>query len=133
MRGKGLRYLLLKFSLVFVLCLMFALVGLAQNVSLPPVNLGLTAFLDGVAGPGVLPEQYFEYYDGFQFNNKNGNKIPGKNSLKSFSTITHIAYITKLKLLGGYYGFEMLLPIANIDLDMEGGPKDKKQVLVMFA
>jgi hypothetical protein len=35
-------------------------VSSGQHVSLPPVNLGDTNFLDGVGGPGLLLEKTFE-------------------------------------------------------------------------
>jgi len=35
-----------------------------QEVTLPPLNLGGTSFLDGVASPGLLLEETIEYYHG---------------------------------------------------------------------
>jgi len=54
-----------------------------QEVTLPPVNLGGTSFLDGVAGPSLLLEETIEYYHANRFTDSKGGKIPGDNSLES--------------------------------------------------
>jgi hypothetical protein len=99
---------------------------LGQEVALPPVNLGETNFLDGIAGPGLLFEQTIEYYRANRFTDSKGNKIPGNNSVESWLSLTHLAYLTKFKILGGYYGFEALLPAAWIDLDTDLGIRGHK-------
>lgn len=97
-----------------------------QEVALPPVNLGESNFLDGIAGPGLLFEQTIEYYRANRFTDSKGNKIPGNNSLESWLSLTHLAYVTKLKILGGYYGFEALLPATLVDLDTDLGIRGHK-------
>ena len=97
-----------------------------QEVTLPPVNLGESNFLDGIAGPGLLFEQTIEYYRANRFIDSKGNKVPGNNSLESWLSLTHLAYITKLRILGGYYGFEALLPAAWVDVDTDFGIRDHK-------
>jgi hypothetical protein len=88
---------------------------------LPPVNLGGTSFLDGVAGPSLLLEETVEYYHANRFKDSKGGKIPGDNSLESWLALTHVAYLTKFKILGGYYGVEALLPVVRVDLDTDLG------------
>ena len=97
-----------------------------QEVALPPVNLGESNFLDGIAGPGLLFEQTIEYYRANRFTDSKGNKIPGNNSLESWLSLTHLAYVTKLKILGGYYGVEALLPATLVDLDTDLGIRGHK-------
>lgn len=58
-------------------------VASGQHVSLPPVNLGDTNFLDGVAGPGLLLEETFECYYGYRFTGPGGQKLSGDNSMES--------------------------------------------------
>ena len=108
-------------TFVFIPCLV-----LGQEVALPPVNLGESNFLDGIAGPGLLFEQTIEYYRANRFTDSKGNKIPGSNTLENWLSLTHLAYLTKLKILGGYYGFEALLPAALLDLDTDLGIRGHK-------
>jgi hypothetical protein len=100
---------------------------LAADIPLPPVNLGDTSFEDGVAFPGWLVEETIGCYHAGQFNDHHGDKIPGSNKLTSVSATTHIAYISKLRLLDGFYGAEILLPLADVDLDTSSGPKDRER------
>ena len=86
-----------------------------QEVTLPPVNLGGTSFLDGVAGPGFLLEETIEYYHANRFTDSRGGKIPGDNSVESWLSLTHVAYLTKWKILGGYYGVEVLLSAVRAE------------------
>lgn len=110
---------------LFLFCLIpFASHG--QEVTLPSLNLGGTNFLDGVAGPGLLLEETVEYYHGKRFTDPKGKKIPGNNSVESWVLLTHIAYLTKWKILGGYYGAEVLLPIVRVDLDTDLGIRDRQ-------
>ena len=88
-------------------------------MSLPPVNLGEMNFLDGVAGPGLLVEETFEYYHGYRFTGPRGHKLPGDNSLGSLLSSTHVAYLTEFKILRGYYGVEAVVPVAYLDVDTD--------------
>lgn len=92
-----------------------------QQVALPTVNLGGTNFLDGVAAPGLLLEETIQYYHANKLTDHRGEKIPGDNSLESWLSLTHLAYLTKFKMLGGYYGFEALLPVVKVDLHTDLG------------
>lgn len=53
----------------------------AADIPLPPVNLGDTSFEDGIAFPGWLAEETIGYYHAGQFNDHQGDKIPGSNKL----------------------------------------------------
>jgi Protein involved in meta-pathway of phenol degradation len=97
----------------------------AADIALPPMNLGDTSFQDGIAFPGLLVEEMIGYYHGNQINDANGDKIPGNNKLSTISANTHVAYITNYKILGGYYGAELLLPLADVDLDTSFGPNQR--------
>lgn len=96
-------------------------VASGQHVSLPPVNLGDTNFLDGVAGPGLLLEETFEYYRGYRFTGPRGQKLSGDNSVESLLSSTHVAYLTEFKTLGGDYGVEAVVPVAYLGVDTDLG------------
>jgi hypothetical protein len=99
----------------------------AADIPLPPVNLGDTSFQDGIAFPGWLVEETIGYYHAGQFNDHQGEKVPGSNRLTTVSATTHVAYLSKYKLLGGFYGAEILLPLADVDMDTSFGPKDRER------
>jgi hypothetical protein len=101
--------------------------SMAADIPLPPVNLGDTSFEDGVAFPGWLAEETIGYYHADQLNDAQGNRIPGSNKLTTVSATTHLAYITNLRLLGAFYGAEILLPLADVDLDTTIGPNDRER------
>ncbi|MCM0080192.1 transporter [Geomonas sp. Red32] len=99
----------------------------ADVVSLPTVNLGDTSFQDGIAFPGWLVEETMNYYHAGQINDHDGNKLSGSNKVTAVSATTHIAYISNLQLLGGFYGAEVLLPLADVDVDTSLGAKDRNR------
>src|SRR6185369_12067371 len=101
--------------------------ALAADIPLPPVNLGDTSFEDGIAFPGWLAEESIGYYHAGQLNDHQGDRIPGSNKLTSVSATTHVAYISHLRLLDGFYGAEILLPLADVDLDTGFGPKERER------
>lgn len=96
------------------------------QVSMPPVNMGGTSFVDGIAGPGFLFEPVIiEHYHASKFVDSKGDVIPGTNSVDSWVNLFHVAYITTHQLLGGFYGAEFLIPYASVDLHTDFGPKGK--------
>jgi hypothetical protein len=99
----------------------------AGPVSLPPVNLGETSFEDGIANPGWLFEQTIECYHANQFTDSGGAKVSGKDELTTVSTLTHLAYFSKCKLLGGYVGTEFLVPLVDVDLEASFQPHVHEQ------
>jgi hypothetical protein len=99
----------------------------AGPVSLPPVNLGQTSFEDGVANPGWFFEEITEYYHAGQFNDSSGAKVPGQNELTTASAITHLSYLSNYKLLGGYVGAEVLVPLVDVNLDISSQPNAHEQ------
>jgi hypothetical protein len=99
----------------------------AGPVSLPPVNLGETSFEDGVANPGWFFEEIIEYYHAGQFNDSDGAKLAGQNDLTTATAITHLAYFSTYKLLGGYIGAEALVPLVDANLDASFQPHNHEQ------
>ncbi|MBI5578973.1 MAG: transporter [Deltaproteobacteria bacterium] len=97
----------------------------AADIPLPPVNLGDTSFQDAIAFPGWLVEETFGYYHASQFNDYQGHDRPGTNRLTTLSAVTHVAWISNFRLLGGFYGAEIIVPLADLDFKTEFGPKDR--------
>ena len=101
----------------------------AADLALPPVNLGDTNFQDAIAFPGWLVEELFTYYHADQFNDYQGKERPGSNEVTVATAVTHVAWISNYRLLGGFYGAEVLVPLAQLDFKTEFGPKDQDQGL----
>jgi hypothetical protein len=95
------------------------------QVSLPGINLGLTNFEDGIAFPGLLIEETGGNYRAGEFKDGLGRTIPGSNNALAVTSLTHIAWISKWRILGGYYGAEVVLPAAYVHLDTSFGPRTR--------
>ncbi|HEY6250205.1 MAG TPA: transporter [Candidatus Angelobacter sp.] len=92
-----------------------------QQVPLPPVDLGATSFLDGVGGPGFFIQEILSPFHASRFNGPIGEKLPGNNSVDAFAAITEVAYTSQYRLLGAYYGGEVLFPIVHADIQTDLG------------
>jgi len=97
----------------------------AAQVSLPPVNLGLTSFQDAIAFPGWLVEEIPNYYHANEWKDAQGNQIPGANGLHSASSLTHVAFVSNEHVLGGFYAAEALVSVANVHPDTTFGPNSR--------
>lgn len=101
----------------------------AVDIPLPPVNLGDTNFQDAIAYPGWLVEELFTHYRANRFNDHRGSERPGPNRITAMSAVTHVAWISNWKLLGGFYGAEVLIPLAQLDVKTDFGPRDQDRGL----
>lgn len=88
------------------------------QIALPPVNLGSTSFIDGKGGPGTLVEESIISYSSNTMTDNQGKDISQDSNIENFSAATLIAHITKTKIWGGYYGFEMLIPSAKLSVEV---------------
>jgi hypothetical protein len=86
-----------------------------SHVSEPAVNLGDTSFLDAPAGPGFLAEEIGDAAHDGTITDSAGNAVPGANVVNSISSLTHIAWLSPKKLLGGWYGVEVVLSAAHVN------------------
>jgi hypothetical protein len=109
-------------SAVIVLFLMMLSAQVRSQVTLPPVNLGGSNFMDGVAGPGWLFQETVTHYRATGFSDSQGEKIPGDNEINISVALTQFAFISEKQLLGGFYGAEVLLPVVDTDIDTDFGP-----------
>ena len=98
---------------------------------LPAVNLGFTSFLDGAppAGPGWYVQQYFQIYRNGRLKDVEGDDIrlptPPKGALEKAEmdvnvSLTQLVYQSDQPLmLGGKWGMNFMLPVADFDLEPE--------------
>lgn len=95
------------------------------QVQLPAVNLGETNFEDGFAAPGWLIEEFPESYVASELRDGQGNAVPGRNRFTTYSTTTHVAYISKKRLLGGSLAGEVLQPLVDVDVQLANGTSSR--------
>jgi hypothetical protein len=86
-----------------------------SHVSEPAVNLGDTSFLDGPAGPGYVTEEIGDAALDGTITDSAGNAVPGASAVNSISSLTHVAWLEPKKLLGGWYGVEIVLSAAHVN------------------
>jgi hypothetical protein len=99
----------------------------SSQVSEPPVNLGATSLIDGVSGPGVLFEPVIlEGYTANHFNDGTGRRVPGANTFDTWSNLFHGVYVTSDRVLGGFYGVGLIVPIAHLDIQTSFGPRGEQ-------
>ena len=91
------------------------------QVQLPAVNLGETNFEDGFAVPGWFIEEFPESYVAGELRDGQGNTVPGRNHLTTYSTTTHVAFISNKRVLGGWLAGEVLQPLVDVDLQLANG------------
>lgn len=94
---------------------LFSACVVAAQVALPPVNLGATGFFDGMGGPGVLIQETPSYYFSDTVFDSEGRVLPIEGNIESIATTTLIARLTEKQFLGGYYGYEVLIPLARVE------------------
>ena len=91
-----------------------------SHVAEPAVNLGDTSFLDGPAGPGFIAEEIGDAAHDGTITDSAGNAVPGARAVNSISSLTHIAWLSPKKLLGGWYGVEVVLSAAHVNAGAQG-------------
>jgi hypothetical protein len=97
-----------------------------KGVATGPV--GAEDFMTGALPPnGFYYLNYLTYYSSSTLKDKDGNTVPGKFSIGAVADINRFVYITNKKFLGADYGFQVILPLANVDLSVTtpGGPMSK--------
>jgi hypothetical protein len=113
---------------IFFLAVLFAATAAnpaVAQVQLPAVNLGETNFEDGFAAPGWLLEEFPESYVAGELRDGQGNTIPGRNRVTTYSTTTHVAYISKKRVLGGWLAGEVLQPKVDVDVQLANGTSSR--------
>jgi hypothetical protein len=103
----------LGFIMLFLHCA--ALAVSQTHVAEPAVNLGDTSFLDGVAGPGIVVEEIADGTHSNEIVDANGHKVPGTGQVDSISSLTHIAWLSRYRVVGGWYGAEVVVAAAHVN------------------
>jgi hypothetical protein len=92
----------------------------AQEAALPAVNLGDTSFLDGIAFPGWVVEQIGQGVHDNKTADSSGQTLPQTTDVNSGASLTHIAWLSHTRFLGGWYGAEIVLSAAYADTGGHG-------------
>ena len=101
--------------------LLFPSSGYAFNE--PPMNLGMTSFLDGGGGPpGVYLLEYLQDDVGAAARDKNGNVIPGGARVSAITQLNQIFYMSPYKVMGGYLSLDLTLPVVAVTASGSVGP-----------
>jgi hypothetical protein len=95
------------------------------QVQLPTVNLGDTNFEDAFGGPGWLLQEFPEAYVASELKDSHGKTIPGSNRVTAYSTTTHVAFVSKKRLLGGWLSAEVLQPLVDLDVELANGTSSR--------
>lgn len=113
---------------IFFTCFLLPLsFSVKAQVSLPANDLGLTSINDGVAGPAILYEAFAGNQNSTKLKDNDGNTVPGDNSLHTFMLINHFVTVLKKPALGGFPAFEVLVPVVNVNVQIEGAGIDKSK------
>ncbi len=83
-----------------------------------PGALGLNAAT--LPPPGFHWTAYNMYYTSDTLHDDNGNDIPVDLDLEVFASAHQFTYMTSKKILGADYGFDMIIPLVNVDIEMVG-------------
>jgi hypothetical protein len=87
----------------------------AQDPVLPPSNLGLANYADGITpGAGIYYANFSQIFQSSSFRDADGDKIPTNLKINSYTTIHQFVYLSKIKILHGELGFTAFLPVVRI-------------------
>ncbi|MBF0273381.1 MAG: transporter [Magnetococcales bacterium] len=112
-------------------------VGTLLAVGLCVGNLTLTSradageqghYVHGVEGikaatlppPGVYWRWYNVLYQSTALQDNNGKEVPVGLDLDVFASVNRLIWMTPHKVLGADYGMDILVPLVNTDLDLNG-------------
>jgi hypothetical protein len=113
--------MLKRFQFVLFLILISPTLLVAQtHVAEPAVNLGDTSFLDGIGGPGGVIEEIGDGAHEGTVVDGSGNTIAGTGAVNSISQLTHVAWLTHKRILGGSYGTEVVAAAAHVNAGSTG-------------
>ena len=105
--------------LLFLFLIMIQGNGIAQ-VSLPAINLGYTSFADSLGFPGLFLQEYMDYNYSGSIKNGNGDSLAGNSSMRSWVLLNQLIYISKSKILGAHYGFDITVPVVDVSMKTRG-------------
>jgi hypothetical protein len=106
--------------IAFITLLLATSLVAQTHVAEPAVNLGDTSFLDGIAGPGWVIEEIGDAAHEGRVVDGSGSPIAGAGDVNSVSELTHIAWLTHKRILGGWYGTEVVAAAAHVNAGSTG-------------
>lgn len=92
----------------------------APHVPLPPVNLGGSNFMDGVAGPGAFARALVTVSSAPRFYDAHGSPRAGAHALSTVVAIGHAGVLLPYRALGAYWGADLLVPVVHVDVHHDG-------------
>jgi hypothetical protein len=102
-------------TVILLLCAFMAMAGLAQAQTKAHYPAGA----EGIKGPQLPPPGfYLRDYNYIYFANEFTAGPPGFDIL-AYVQVPRLVWITKHKLLGGFYGMDVIVPFAYQSLDFE--------------
>src|SRR5580698_3653078 len=110
-------------SIIFAaICMALGLIPLEaqSHVAEPTVNLGDTSFLDAIGGPGLLVEEIGDGSHSGKVVDGEGHAITGAPAVNSVSGLTHIAWLSNRRVIGGWYGVEVVGVAAHVNAGASG-------------
>lgn len=85
---------------------------------------GAEDFMAGaVPPPGTYFLDYLTYYKADKFKDGSGNSSPF--NLKATVNVFRLLHVTNYKILGGFWGMHIFVPIANVDVTVPGRSQSK--------
>lgn len=104
-------------TLSLAVALVMPLPALAVNGHYPPGIEGLSAA--ALPPAGIYYRGYLLHYDIDNLNDAAGDSLPGRNS-GGVTALTHrLIWITEQRFLGADYGMEVVIPMLDIELDLD--------------
>jgi hypothetical protein len=82
--------------------------------------------VEGVKGaslppPGIYIRDYNVFYWANRLNAPDGGEVPNNFDAFVYANLLRPIWITELKVLGGYYGMDMIVPFQYTDFSVTGG------------
>src|ERR1700733_2197816 len=90
------------------------------HVAEPTGDLGDTSFLDAIGAPGFLFEEIGDIAHDGRIVNSSGQTVSGSGSVNSVSSLTHVAWLAHQRILGGWYGLEVIGAAAYVNAGAQG-------------
>jgi len=115
-------------AVIMMACLSMLAFGYAADSR--ATEMGGGAYPNGAEGfnaaalppPGTYFLNYFTFYTADSFKDKDGNDAAAVPNFKlnAVANVFRLVHMTKLDLLGGNVGMQLLLPIVNMDVSVAG-------------
>ena len=91
---------------------------------------GAEDFMSGaVPPPGTYFINYFDYYSAGSFRDNSGNKYPFEFDADVYANVFRLIHVTPYKVLGGYWGMHVFLPLMKVDVHKSPGGSGSKEGL----